>query len=84
MRIMNHTKDQSHVWQIAGHLSKACFCAGLDSLPSAAIDPTALAEAMPPSAKAFEQMAPPVQPIAAGTPYEVPTTKSTSPRLVLF
>lgn len=41
-----------------------------------------LAEAMPSSAKAFEQIAPPVQPIAAGTPYEVPTAKSTLPRWV--
>ncbi|DBB01294.1 TPA: hypothetical protein ACH3X3_011692 [Trebouxia sp. C0006] len=49
-----------------------------DNLPALAQESATLAEAIPSSAKAFEQIAPPVQPIAAGTPYEVPTAKSGS------
>ena len=56
-------------------------------LPVSGREQAALAEAMPSSAKAYEQLAPPVQPIAAGTPYGVPTAKSAStrsPRSVCF
>ncbi|DBA80194.1 TPA: hypothetical protein ACH3X2_007658 [Trebouxia sp. C0005] len=51
---------------------------GPDNLPALAQESATLAEVIPSSAKAFEQVAPPVQPIAAGTPYEVPIAKSGS------
>ena len=45
---------------------------------SPAISPEGLAEVMPSSATAYEDIAPPVKTIAEDTPYEVPTAKSTS------
>ena len=45
---------------------------------SPAIDPEGLAEAMPPSATAYEGIAPPVKTIAEDTPYAVPAAQSTS------
>lgn len=40
------------------------------------MDVQALAEAMPPSATAYEGIAPPVKTIAEDTPYAVPATMS--------
>ena len=45
---------------------------------SPATDPAGLAEAVLPSAAAYEAMTPPVKTIAEGTPYAVPAAKSTS------
>lgn len=48
----------------------------LTGAASPAMDVQALAEAMPPSATAYEGIAPPVKTIAEDTPYAVPATMS--------
>ena len=45
---------------------------------SPVINPEGLAELMPPSATAYEGIAPPVKTIAEDTPYEVPAADFTS------